>query len=166
MAKRGKKADLSGVFDKKAKEQLKKEIKEELKKELRGEGINIEFISGESESRETIFKEKANKPIEKEKNPYVNILVFLIIVILLVDLLSIYFYYKPNLNLNFINSIKSKVSTGFSDNNVQTCEDGTPYNECSKDKPYYCYERNLLKKAATCGCPSGYQADFQSCVKA
>ncbi|MEK6859511.1 MAG: hypothetical protein AABX54_01725 [Nanoarchaeota archaeon] len=163
MAKRGKKPDLSDFFDKKAKEQLKKEIKEELKKELRGEGINIEFISGESENEKTIAKEDIIKPIKKKKNPYVQTLVFLVIIILLVDLFSVYFYYKPNLNLNFINPIKSRFTE--SSISLQKCEDGTPYNQCAKEKPYYCYEGNLLKKAFTCGCPSGYKVDFQDCVK-
>ncbi|MFW6283467.1 MAG: hypothetical protein ACOC1P_05445 [Minisyncoccales bacterium] len=34
------------------------------------------------------------------------------------------------------------------------CGDGTPYLECSSDKPYFCNEQGVLvKKADVCGCP-------------
>jgi hypothetical protein len=45
------------------------------------------------------------------------------------------------------------------------CGDGTPFNSCSNDKPLYCYDGVLENKASECGCPEGYQKDFQSCVE-
>lgn len=47
--------------------------------------------------------------------------------------------------------------------NLPKCSDGTLYNECSTNKPYYCYEGDLVRKAATCGCPEGYPVNFQDC---
>ena len=159
MAQRGKKkTSLSDFFDEDIKAELKREIKEELKKEL----------------KKDVFKEKVEekpieKPIEKEvhkkKRSYGKILVFLIIIILIVDLLSLYFYYKPNVNLNFISSLKSRISSTYKDITKSKCKDGTLSDTCSNDKPYYCYNGELLKKAATCGCPSGYNVNFQDCKK-
>ena len=39
----------------------------------------------------------------------------------------------------------------------QKCSDGTPYNQCSTNKPSYCENGNLINKCSTCGCPSGKQ---------
>ena len=38
-----------------------------------------------------------------------------------------------------------------------TCSDGTPYGECSSDKPKYCDDGNLVDKCDICGCDSGYR---------
>jgi len=161
MVQRGKeKVNLSDFFDEEIKEELKREIKEELKKELREDVFK--------EETEKEFSEKpTEKKIQKKKKSYAGILVFLIILILVLDLVSFYFYYKPNLNLNFINSIKSKINSASPNisSNTDKCKDGTAYDQCSKEKPYYCYNGELLKKAYTCGCPSGYKVDFQDCKK-
>ncbi len=164
MAERGKKkVNLSDFFDNDIKEELKREIKEELKKELREDAFKdkVEKIEKKTEVKETALK--------KRKRTYIYTLVILIIIILILDLLCVYAYYKPNINLNFLKSIKSKANTSYADITGSVgsnkCKDGTPYDQCSKDKPYYCYEGNLLKKAATCGCPSGYRVDFQDCKK-
>jgi hypothetical protein len=37
-------------------------------------------------------------------------------------------------------------------NRSNTCNDGTPYNECSEIKPYFCFEGVLIEKASVCGC--------------
>lgn len=47
--------------------------------------------------------------------------------------------------------------------NLPHCSDNTLYDKCSKEKPLYCYNGNLTKKAATCGCPKGYTVEFQDC---
>jgi chemotaxis protein histidine kinase CheA len=39
----------------------------------------------------------------------------------------------------------------------QKCSDGTLYNQCSVNKPFYCEAGNLINKCSTCGCPSGKQ---------
>jgi len=36
---------------------------------------------------------------------------------------------------------------------IPTCGDGTFYNTCSLDKPYFCEEGILVEKASICGCP-------------
>ncbi len=36
-----------------------------------------------------------------------------------------------------------------------TCSDGTPYGQCSSEKPLYCDNGNLVDNCDTCGCPSG-----------
>jgi len=39
----------------------------------------------------------------------------------------------------------------------QKCSDGTLYNQCSANKPFYCENGNLIDKCSTCGCPSEKQ---------
>jgi hypothetical protein len=39
---------------------------------------------------------------------------------------------------------------------VQKCTDGTPYGECSHNKPKYCDNGNLVDKCTICECPLGY----------
>ena len=40
-------------------------------------------------------------------------------------------------------------------NQTITCQDGTPYDQCSTTKPLYCSNGNLRDDCSTCGCPSG-----------
>lgn len=41
--------------------------------------------------------------------------------------------------------------------NVYNCSDGTSYNMCSTEKPYYCLPNGtLVKNAVICGCPPYY----------
>lgn len=37
------------------------------------------------------------------------------------------------------------------------CTDGTPYGQCSSNKPKYCNNGDLVNKCSTCGCLSGQQ---------
>ncbi len=46
-----------------------------------------------------------------------------------------------------------------------TCSDGTPYDQCSTDRPEYCLDGELVNRASICGCPSGRTADGNSCVR-
>lgn len=134
----------------------KREEIERLRKRLRE-------LEGDSED----YTEE--KPVSrKRKNKYVRLLVILIIILLVVDVISVIAYYKPD----FSNMIKFNTpgsSANKSDKSVNSnakCSDGTTNDSCSKNKPFYCYNGQLLKKAASCGCPNGYKQDFQSCVKA
>lgn len=40
-------------------------------------------------------------------------------------------------------------------NTSQKCNDGTPFNSCSSNKPNYCQNGSLIEKCQTCGCASG-----------
>jgi len=111
------------------------------------------------EREELIRKEQSGKTVG---NHYLRLLVFLIILILIVDIVSLIIYYKPKMDFikNWVNGFKS-----LGQPDLNKCRDGTPMNTCSKNKSYYCYEGNLVQKAYTCGCPSGYKVEFQSCVR-
>lgn len=168
----GKKKD-SGVkefLSLKEKNDLKEEIKKELRDEFKGvfkENREDDFIEERIynlDSENMIFPEKKEEVHEIKtesvsKKP-VKVLVFLVIILLIVDIFSLYFYYKPDLSGFF----KKITPTGNSVNikNLK-CNDGTNYDSCSKNKPLYCYNGELVKKAATCSCPSGYKVDFQDC---
>ena len=47
---------------------------------------------------------------------------------------------------------------------IDTCGDGTFYDTCSLNKPYYCQEGILVEKASVCGCPSILNKDGEFCV--
>lgn len=49
---------------------------------------------------------------------------------------------------------------------ILRCNDGTIYSECSVQKPYYCAEGNIIKKATKCGCPQNYIAENENCINA
>lgn len=40
------------------------------------------------------------------------------------------------------------------------CGDGTPYEECSSDEPYFCSEQVLIENASLCGCPDSENFNF------
>jgi hypothetical protein len=45
------------------------------------------------------------------------------------------------------------------------CQDGTPYGECSEDKPLYCHNGALKNNCSTCSCEEGYEcADNGYCI--
>ncbi len=119
----------------------------------------------DSEDKESSLEDK--KPREEhvfggEKKKYVRTLVILVIILLLMDVIALVAYYKPDI-------FKSGSSVTISNPNNSAlkgkCSDGTREGECSSDKPYFCYEGNLVKKAAGCGCPAGYKVDFQDCMQ-
>ncbi len=101
------------------------------------------------------------KPNNEKKSP-VKTLVILIILILLVDAIFLFAYLKPDLKTTLSNFFKPRVVDNPSS---LKCNDGTPYNSCAKNKPYYCYNGELLKSAYNCGCPEGYKVAFQDCKK-
>lgn len=47
--------------------------------------------------------------------------------------------------------------------NVLNCSDGTLYNHCSKEKPYYCFDGTLIKNSTFCGCPYDYRIKGNDC---
>ena len=106
----------------------------------------------ESEIGEGDVSEKASK---KGSKKYVLVLVLLIVILLVVDLLSLFAYYKPDLSgfIKFNNL--GNASDGKSANDGR-CSDGTADGSCSRTKPLYCYNGELLKNAKICGCSEGY----------
>lgn len=46
----------------------------------------------------------------------------------------------------------------------RVCNDGTPYNKCSKTNPYFCSNGNLIEKASVCGCEIGIAVRGDECV--
>ena len=46
-----------------------------------------------------------------------------------------------------------------------TCEDGTLYNKCAQEKPYFCSEGELVKNSTRCGCSYGYEPLENDCSK-
>lgn len=130
---------------------LKKKV-EELGKEIDKYGAKL-------------IKKKESAP-KKEKNKYAWVLVLLIIALIIVDVLSLIVYYKPDFSglFKFNNSGPGSSSDSNGVSNSK-CSDGTAAGSCSKTKPMYCYNGALVANAGICGCPSGYEKDFQTCVK-
>ena len=80
----------------------------------------------------------------------IKLLVSLIGLILLINIISLIYYFTFKSDLVDI-SIE------------YACDDETSYDSCSENKPLYCYNGELVKKAFTCGCPEGYKISFQDC---
>jgi hypothetical protein len=125
------------------------------KKSDEADSSEKDVLKKENNDNSDKSEEKKIKPI---KNP-VRLLVFLIILLVIVNLLTLYAYYKPDLG-KVMNFFKFKTANAVNDSK---CPDGTLDNKCSKNKPYYCYQKELVKKAGTCGCPEGYEKNFQDC---
>jgi len=47
---------------------------------------------------------------------------------------------------------------------IQKCVDGTPYGQCSVNKPKYCEGGKLIDKASFCGCPSDSKISDNHCI--
>lgn len=95
------------------------------------------------------------QPVEAQasaKKNHLKTLVTLIIILIIIDLIFLFWYFKPDMKTTLSNIFKAKVVADTPSKN-QKCSDGTAYGSCSKNKPYYCYNGELIKKAATCGCP-------------
>ncbi len=104
-----------------------------------------------------------NKPVNISKKP-IKLLVILVIILIIVDFLSLIFYIKPDFSswkFNFVGSTQEKNASEYLQEGK--CEDGTPFNACSDTLPLFCYNGELLDKAFSCGCPSGYVVEFQGC---
>lgn len=149
MAERG--GSKKEFFNEKLKQQLKKEIKEELLMELRGEKI------------EEVDEEQLDEKVENDDNNpknYIKILIGLVLIVLVLDGIVLFYYYRTEV---------FNVSGFFTKNNISElnkgCSDGTLENTCSKTKPYFCVNGELVEAGYTCGCPGGYTREFQKCVK-
>jgi len=46
----------------------------------------------------------------------------------------------------------------------KTCGDGTFYDTCSVNKPYFCSEQLLTEKASICGCPNTTEIEGDFCI--
>jgi len=44
------------------------------------------------------------------------------------------------------------------------CGDGTPFDSCSKNKPYFCEKGVLIEKASLCQCPKDFEAQENICT--
>jgi hypothetical protein len=115
---------------------------------------------------------KRNKRIERSSvkktgNNYVRLLVIFVIILVVVDILSVIGYYRPDFSkiIKFNNPSNPNTTNNNGQNSPAKCSDGTSEGACSKNKPLYCYNGELSKNARICGCPTGYKLDFQSCVK-
>lgn len=113
---------------------------------------------GTDDRVEVINNKETKKEHDKNKKSKIKVLVFLILIIIIVDLSTFFYYLYPIPNFN-------DFSDNSGDNKELICKDGTPNEKCSQEKPYYCYNGELVKKAFTCGCPKGYKVDFQDCKK-
>jgi len=142
-----------------------KEDFEEIKKRIR------ELEKEVNKRIKTVYEIKEEKNYSKKEGEggnkkYVKILVTLIIILLIIDIISLVAYYKPDFSSMIKSNNSVKINESSSNNiNVKKCSDGTLIGGCSQQKPLFCYNGELLKNAAVCGCPSGYKIDFQSCVK-
>jgi len=162
-------------MDEKERDEIKEEISE-LKKKIDKLNNRLDKDRIRQEEREAKknreVEEKISQSISSKQEPnYVRTLIILVIIILIVDGVSFFLYSKPDLSglikFNYGNKTVSSVknSTRISSSIPESCSDGTLNRECSKTKPYFCYDGNLIKSGYGCGCPEGYVLDFQDCVK-
>ncbi len=136
--------------------QKKREEIERLKKK-------IEELEKDIEKEDLKSLKKTSDKKEDEKKKYIRILIILVIIILIVDIISLIAYYKPDF---FKIKSPSQNKTNDSINlDGKKCLDGTLSGSCSKEKPFFCYNGELLKNAEICGCPEGYKLDFQDCKR-
>ena len=54
--------------------------------------------------------------------------------------------------------------SNFFEKEKQICGDGTSYEKCSLNKPYYCFNGTLAEKASLCGCPEIFNEKDNSCI--
>ena len=147
MVKRGE------TINSKVLEKLKREIKEEILDELRFEKKVIS---------------PRNYPNEPSlKRNYVKLLIWLIVIVLVMDVFVFIFYFDHSFFSIFGSAFSSSgfFVKNFTGNSNNHCSDGTLYGKCSTNKPYLCYEGELVESAYSCGCPNGYVRDFQRCIK-
>jgi hypothetical protein len=121
------------------------------------DNLDIEF-----HEEEIIEKGLNEKKKNKKNNNLGKTLVILVIILIIIDGLSLYYYFNKNSPKDSKDDV---TTTGKAVSTSKKCEDGTAYDQCSKNLPFFCYDGALIKKAALCGCPEGYKASFQNCVK-
>ena len=107
-----------------------------------------EIIKDKNKKEEKILDEGLDV---KNKNWKMKILLILFVLLIGMDLITFFVFY----DINDINDSNNS--------NYLQCEDGTKNEECSINKPFFCYGGRLLKKSSYCGCPNGLEVDFQDC---
>ncbi len=87
---------------------------------------------------------KQTKPIPQKHPKYIFIILFIVLILAFLAL---------DIALS-----KKKIEK------IPTCGDGTFYDTCSLDKPYYCDNGVLMENASTCGCPNFLRKEGDFCV--
>ncbi len=83
-------------------------------------------------------------------NRKLKLFLFSFIIIIILGIIILFVFTTSKSNSNF--------------QTVPTCGDGTFYNTCSLDKPYYCYTGILTKNVLSCGCPDVLTRQGIDCV--
>jgi len=65
------------------------------------------------------------------------------------------------LSIAFLTVYDTKVGLGAK---TPTCSDGTIYDTCSRIRPYYCMDGQLIKSQKRCGCPKNMALEDSKCV--
>ena len=108
------------------------------------------------EEQKEILNKKIDLPnseveIGKKKNfSFIKVLLFISIFVTLVLILIVGFSFFDD------NSPKFQ--------KIPICGDGSFYNGCSLNKPYYCENGTLIKKASICDCPDNLTKKGYSCI--
>ena len=63
-------------------------------------------------------------------------------------------------NIFLCNFSRSYENVGFCE---RACEDGTLYTRCSKNRPYFCENGELVRKCSICGCDQGLFCNNELC---
>ncbi|MBR9704018.1 hypothetical protein GOV12_01295 [Candidatus Pacearchaeota archaeon] len=149
-----------------AKEEELKDVKRKLEN-LQKQVDRIESDSGKKDSSsKKVVKKEVKSVTSSDNRRHLRTLIILIVIVLVIDVLSLLFYFGADLSDLFTTNIGNDsdiIDDVNGNDNGLKCEDGTPFNSCSEDKPYYCYQGQLVKKAVDCGCPLGKSRDFQNC---
>ncbi len=92
-------------------------------------------------------EDEEERPVRKFVNEFLLIFI-LVFVLLVVGLVGFYLF----------------EGSFFTGDNLPTCGDGTFYDSCSLNKPYYCDQGVLIEKASMCGCGPGFLKEGDFCV--
>jgi len=92
--------------------------------------------------------EREDDIIRKEEKPKKNVTKYIFLGIILLLVIVIIFNSENNISGLFF---------------PLNCSDGTLYNHCSDNKPYYCFNGTLVEKAKVCGCPYDHRIRDESC---
>ncbi len=83
-------------------------------------------------------------------NRNLKIFMFSLIGIIVIGIVAMIFFFTPQNNSNVLP--------------ISTCGDGSFYNTCSLDKPYYCYRGILTENVLSCGCPDVLTRQGIDCI--
>ena len=94
------------------------------------------------------WQKRGAKNLSSNRNLKIFLLSFVFLIILGIIILIIYMTPSSGSNIQA----------------VPTCGDGSFYNTCSLDKPYYCYSGILTENVLSCGCPDALMRQGLNCV--